>query len=135
MGDEDERSVADLFADQMEFANVLLVNKTDLVSADGKRELLATLPPLNPTAKVIDIERDRLCARTTTFLSCIRSFHEIPRRPSSKKQFPRISQSAPKIPCTVAAFMANPGNSPIQLVDRHYVFAIGHRCLRQQKFS
>lgn len=57
MNEEDDRTVADLFVDQVEFANVLIVNKTDLVSADDRHELLGTLKALNPTARIIETER------------------------------------------------------------------------------
>jgi G3E family GTPase len=60
VGEEDERTVADLFVDQVEFANVLLVNKTDLVSPEDRQELLGTLKALNPSARIIETERSRV---------------------------------------------------------------------------
>ncbi|MEU0796139.1 GTP-binding protein [Amycolatopsis sp. NPDC005961] len=49
--DGDERTVSDLLVDQVEFADVLLLNKTDLVP-DVDR-LVATLRRLNPAADVV----------------------------------------------------------------------------------
>jgi G3E family GTPase len=60
IGAEDERTVADLFVDQVEFANVLLVNKLDLVSEEERRELLGTLRALNPSARILETERSRV---------------------------------------------------------------------------
>ncbi len=60
VGEEDERTVADLFVDQVEFANVLLVNKTDLVSDEERQELRGVLQVLNPGAKIIESERGRV---------------------------------------------------------------------------
>lgn len=60
IGEEDERTVADLFVDQVEFANVLVVNKTDLVSAEDRSELLGTLKALNPAARIIVTERSKV---------------------------------------------------------------------------
>ena len=34
LGDDDERSVADLLVDQVEFADIILISKTDLVNED-----------------------------------------------------------------------------------------------------
>lgn len=47
----DERTVSDLLIDQVEFADVLLLNKTDLVPDTGR--LVATLRRLNPAADVV----------------------------------------------------------------------------------
>ncbi|MFI7118899.1 GTP-binding protein [Amycolatopsis sp. NPDC049868] len=51
--DGDERTVSDLLMDQIEFADVLLLNKADLVPADSLDRLTAVLRRLNPAAEVI----------------------------------------------------------------------------------
>ncbi|MRT58508.1 GTP-binding protein [Enterobacteriaceae bacterium RIT693] len=53
MGEEDERTVVDLLIDQIEFCDVLILNKTDLISDDEKRRLMSVLHSLNPRAKII----------------------------------------------------------------------------------
>jgi G3E family GTPase len=52
-GEQDERSIVNLLTDQIEFANVILLNKTDLIEEDQLRNLEATIRKLNPEAKVI----------------------------------------------------------------------------------
>ncbi|WP_178862673.1 zinc metallochaperone GTPase ZigA [Thiomicrorhabdus cannonii] len=52
LGEEDERNVADLLIDQIEFANVLLISKTDLMRDDQRQHLYEVLKTLNPDAKV-----------------------------------------------------------------------------------
>jgi G3E family GTPase len=54
---EDERTISDLLVDQVEFADLLVVNKTDLVSTDGLATLDAVLRRLNPTARLIHTRR------------------------------------------------------------------------------
>ncbi|KAI8109347.1 hypothetical protein M9434_000631 [Picochlorum sp. BPE23] len=48
-----ERNVADLLLDQIEFANVILLNKTDLVAEDIRSQLHSFLQALNPGARVL----------------------------------------------------------------------------------
>ena len=52
-GETDERSITDLLIEQVEFADVILVSKMDLISADQREELIAILRGLNPEAEVI----------------------------------------------------------------------------------
>ncbi|MGL4553562.1 MAG: GTP-binding protein, partial [Gemmataceae bacterium] len=53
IGDEDDRTISDLLIEQIEFADVLVVNKTDLVPAQEVARLEAILRTLNPEARVI----------------------------------------------------------------------------------
>ncbi|XZG69041.1 zinc metallochaperone GTPase ZigA [Chitinibacteraceae bacterium HSL-7] len=50
LGDEDERTVVDLLIEQIEFCDVLVLNKCDLVSADDLARLEGMLRALNPRA-------------------------------------------------------------------------------------
>ena len=50
---EDERTIVNLLTDQVEFANVIILNKSDLVTEERLGLLEKTLLKLNPTAKVI----------------------------------------------------------------------------------
>ena len=52
LGEDDERSVADLLIEQIEFCDVLVVSKTDLVSQADVTELQAILRQLNSTAQI-----------------------------------------------------------------------------------
>ena len=49
---EDERTVAQLFVDQLEFANVIILNKIDLLSQDQRSRLKAVIRRFNPKAKL-----------------------------------------------------------------------------------
>ena len=60
LGDEDERSVADLLVDQVEFADVILVSKTDLASDDDVNRLTAILETLNTQARIIPIANGKV---------------------------------------------------------------------------
>lgn len=51
--EEDQRSIVNLLTDQIEFANIILLNKTDMVSPEQTSELKAILQSLNPKAKII----------------------------------------------------------------------------------
>jgi G3E family GTPase len=60
LDETDSRDIARLLVDQIEFANVILLNKIDLVSDDEIGQLLALLRKLNPDAKVLAIEHGRV---------------------------------------------------------------------------
>lgn len=56
LGEEDERSVADLLVDQVEFADVILISKTDLVDTADLALLTHILKTLNTEAELIPIK-------------------------------------------------------------------------------
>lgn len=53
LGEEDERNVADLLVDQIEFCDKLIISKVDTISEDDLKELQAILASLNPVAEQI----------------------------------------------------------------------------------
>lgn len=55
LGEEDERSVADLLVDQVEFADLILVSKCDLASTQDVGRLTAILKTLNTHARIVPI--------------------------------------------------------------------------------
>ena len=59
VGEEDERTLADLLADQVEFADVILLNKSDLVTRTKLGTVRAILKKLNPGAEILTTERSR----------------------------------------------------------------------------
>ena len=55
LGEDDERSVADLLVDQVEFADLILISKTDLIDDQALKRLTAIIKTLNTKAKIIPI--------------------------------------------------------------------------------
>ena len=60
LGEDDERSVADLLIDQIEFADVLLISKTDLVKKSDIDRLIAILKTLNTNARILPISQGQV---------------------------------------------------------------------------
>ena len=60
LGEDDDRSVADLLVDQIEFADVLLVSKTDLVEPKDIEKLEAILKSLNTHAQILPISQGQV---------------------------------------------------------------------------
>ena len=60
LGEDDARSVTDLLIDQVEFCDVLLLSKTDLVTVNQLAELRAILTSLNPAAEIIAISQGQV---------------------------------------------------------------------------
>ncbi|GAA4970773.1 GTP-binding protein [Streptomyces hyderabadensis] len=59
----DERTVSDLLMDQIEFADVIVLNKLDLVESAAAEQLRAALARLNPAARIVPAERGRVPVR------------------------------------------------------------------------
>jgi len=53
LGEDDERSITDLLIEQIEFADVILISKIDLISSCEREELMAILERLNAQAEII----------------------------------------------------------------------------------
>ena len=49
----DDRTIVNLLTDQIEFANVIILNKIDLVTEDQLEELQAIIHSLNPEARIV----------------------------------------------------------------------------------
>jgi len=60
LGEEDERSVTDLLIDQVEFADVILISKTDLMQVSDIEKLNAIIKTLNTHARIIPITKGRV---------------------------------------------------------------------------
>lgn len=56
LGEQDERSVVDLLVDQIEFCDLLVLNKTDLLSPAQLHQLKGMLQALNPHALIVNSE-------------------------------------------------------------------------------
>jgi len=61
--DGDDRALAQLLVDQIEFANVILLNKCDMLSAEEKADVKHTLKLLNPNALVFETTNSVLPVR------------------------------------------------------------------------
>ncbi|WP_369206876.1 GTP-binding protein [Streptomyces sp. PU-14G] len=60
--ENDERTVSDLLIDQVEFADVIVLNKLDLVDEESAEQLRGVLTRLNPGARLLDTVRGRVRA-------------------------------------------------------------------------
>jgi len=87
--EEDQRTISDLFADQIEFANVIIINKIDLVDKHTLGRVRAYVTALNPSAKIIESKHSRVdvkemlntakfdFAEAVTSPGWLRSLHEM----------------------------------------------------------
>lgn len=58
--EEDERTIADLLVDQVEFADIIYVTKADLVSEEHYRATVALLRRMNPRARIEKLIHGRI---------------------------------------------------------------------------
>ncbi|KAK7532382.1 CobW/HypB/UreG, nucleotide-binding domain-containing protein [Phyllosticta citribraziliensis] len=57
---EDERTISDLMADQLEFANVIIINKTDAITPSTLSRIRHCIGTLNPKAKLLEARFGRI---------------------------------------------------------------------------
>jgi G3E family GTPase len=60
LGEQDERSLANLLVEQVEFADVLVISKIDMVPAAEVEQLESLLRQLNPSARILRAEHGRV---------------------------------------------------------------------------
>ena len=60
LGADDDRTLVDLLVDQIEFANVILLNKVDLVSPSQLETVKSIIRGLNAKAKIIETEMSKV---------------------------------------------------------------------------
>lgn len=60
LNEEDKRNIVDLLVDQVEFANVIIINKTDLISPSEIEQLNRILRHLNANAKILHTTESRV---------------------------------------------------------------------------
>jgi len=60
LGEADDRTIADLLVDQVEFADVIVINKVDRLDDDDRARLEGLLRALNPDAEIVGAERGRV---------------------------------------------------------------------------
>jgi G3E family GTPase len=60
LNEDDKRNIVDLLVDQIEFANVILINKTDLISPEDLERLNQIIRQLNANAKVLSTTESRV---------------------------------------------------------------------------
>ena len=60
LSEEDDRNIVDLLVDQIEFANVIIVNKTDLVTTEQVGLVKKIISQLNDTAKILESTKSRV---------------------------------------------------------------------------
>ena len=60
LNEEDDRNIVDLLVDQVEFANVIIINKTDLVTKEQIGLVRKIISQLNSSATVIETSKSRV---------------------------------------------------------------------------
>ncbi len=60
LGEEDQRTLVDLLVDQIEFANVVVLNKIDAATPDQIKAARKIILALNPYAQIIETTRGQV---------------------------------------------------------------------------
>ena len=63
LGEDDDRTITDLLIDQIEFANVILLNKIDLINEQDKAFVKNLIRKFNPDAKLIETVKSNVALK------------------------------------------------------------------------
>ena len=66
---EGQKSIANLLVEQVEFANVIILNKIDLVTDEQQRATIKLIQTLNPVANILPTEYAKLDTLQGTILN------------------------------------------------------------------
>lgn len=89
--EDDERTVSDLLIDQVEFADVIVLNKLDLVDGVSAERLRGVLARLNPGARLVETVRGQVRASDVlgTGLFDVEQAQQAPRLGAGAERRPR----------------------------------------------
>lgn len=57
---DDGRTLVDLLTEQVEFADIIILNKTDLISAADKKTVIGIIKSLNPSAEIVESQYSKV---------------------------------------------------------------------------
>lgn len=60
LDEEDDRTIVDLLVDQIEFSDVIILNKLDLINPNQKQDVISIIKGLNPDAKLVESQYGRI---------------------------------------------------------------------------
>ena len=105
LGEEDERTVVDLLIEQVEFCDVIVLNKIDLIGEDEWRRLSGILRRLNPRARIETAQFGKVRSTGCWTPACSTSPRP-PRRPAgcrscAARTCRRATHTASPASCTV----------------------------------
>ncbi len=60
LGEEDERTIANLLIDQIEFSNVIILNKISMLKEEETKKIKAIINKLNPDVKIIETDYSKV---------------------------------------------------------------------------
>lgn len=63
LGEDDQRTVVDLLVDQIEFADVIVLSKSDIATDEQRRAARGVIMALNPLAEIVEADHGRVDTR------------------------------------------------------------------------
>ena len=66
--EDDKRAIAALLLEQVEFANIIVLNKSDLVTSDVLNQVISIIKKLNPKAQIVPTTQGQIPIKVKDFL-------------------------------------------------------------------